>query len=537
MKDRLTQLLELFKQANPATRMALAISTLVIVGLAGITSWYANRPDLVQVWSNLNSADAASYKSSLAEAGIPFRASPPPDNGIWVDSSQIDAAYAAVALGGSRPQPRGIAILEEGPGSPFLGSGTRLQMQKKREWQECELILEALDFVTSATVVGSGTERSPFKRDEPQTISVTIDVRHGTTLTPSQVKNVAALVRSCFNVPLENITIMDRTGELLHDGAMLAAGGGGEDLLARKQRYDELVERKIRKDLDQVLGPGLAQVTVNSEWNDEELETISVTPETPVVIDQKSTSTTSTMPGGSVGGAAGLSSNIKDENYGIGNAGTGSSSGAPGGESTTEISDKRSVAGSETSHRRRRNPVLKKLSIALYVDESLAADLESLGKVVKAAAGFDEERGDDFQSLVRKFPYPDRDDEGNPVLPENPEPASPPNEYLMLALEHGVEILAALAFVFILFRTLRGSRPGAIEEAKAAKAAKRGGREMSAAAAAAAEAKAAAESLETIDPALLARAQVEELVRSDPERVSEILAQWAKEEPQRVGAA
>ena len=38
------------------------------------------------------------------------------------------------------------------------------------------------------------------------------------------------------------------------------------------------------------------------------------------------------------------------------------------------------------------------------------------------------------------------------------------------------------------------------------------------------------------DVALLARLQVEELVRSEPERVSEILAQWAADELASAGA-
>ena len=37
-----------------------------------------------------------------------------------------------------------------------------------------------------------------------------------------------------------------------------------------------------------------------------------------------------------------------------------------------------------------------------------------------------------------------------------------------------------------------------------------------------------------IDPELLARAQIEELVRSDPRRVGEILSRWADETPARA---
>ena len=527
MKERLTQLLELFKQADPATRMTLVVSTLVILGLAGVSSWYANRPDLVQVWSNLNAADSASYKSALAEAGIPFRSSPPPDNGIWVDSSRLDSAYAAVALGGARPQARGISILEEGATSPFLSADTRTQMRDKREWQECELMLETLDFVNSATVAGSGSERSAFKRDKPQTISVTLDLRFGTTATPSQIRNVATLVRTRFNVPLENITIVDRSGNLLHDGVTVSSGGTADDLFEQKRRFDESTERKVNQLLEQTLGPGMARVTVNSEWDFEELETIthSVTPEA-VVVDQSLVETSSTVPSSKVGGPVGPSSNIEPD-YGVGSAGVPGGSSTVAGKATTKEEDTRSVVGTKAEHRRSRTPQIARLSIALIADTSVAADLETLGSMVKAAVGFSEKRGDEFQPFAATLATVERDEEGNPILPVEPEAVAPPNEYMLLALEHGIEILAALAFIFILFKSLRGAQAGK------GKTGKKAAREAEAAAA---EAKAAEEAIEAIDPSLLARAQVEELVRSDPERVSEILAQWAKEEPQHVGA-
>jgi hypothetical protein len=81
-------------------------------------------------------------------------------------------------------------------------------------------------------------------------------------------------------------------------------------------------------------------------------------------------------------------------------------------------------------------------------------------------------------------------------------------------MRHGVEIAAALGFVALLAASLRGAR------------------RLSRAASGAAAAQAEGE----IDPEALARVQIEELVRSDPRRVGEILSRWVEDKtPARVG--
>ena len=153
MKDRLLLLLQTFRDARPATQLTLALSTIAILSVATLFSWFANRPDFVEVFSELSAAQAADYKGSLAEAGIAFRSSPPPGPySIWVDASDQIAAEAYVALGDYRPDDRGIQVASAGAGTAFISAGARVQMLNKREWQECELLLETLDFVDRATV-------------------------------------------------------------------------------------------------------------------------------------------------------------------------------------------------------------------------------------------------------------------------------------------------------------------------------------------------------------------------------------------------
>lgn len=80
-------------------------------------------------------------------------------------------------------------------------------------------------------------------------------------------------------------------------------------------------------------------------------------------------------------------------------------------------------------------------------------------------------------------------------------------------IERGVEIAAAVAFLALLFTSLRGSRKSTVngDAAETSATAGSGSAEPS------------------IDPEALARAQIEELVRTDPRKVGEILSRWVDE--------
>lgn len=541
MKQRLLQLLELFTTARTATKITLALSTLAIFAVAGVSSWFATRPDLVQLWSGLSAAEAAEYKRALATAGIAFRSSPPPENGIWVDISEREDAEAQVALGGFTPSSKGILVTDGGMDSAFLSARTRDQMAEKREWQECELQLERLAFIENATVCSSSQDHSAFGSSEDATISVTLGLRHGYALDDSQARTVATLVRSRFNVPLENITVVDEQGNLLHDGAGSSSGFDGNDLYAFKRRYDNDAERRANRSLEMALGKGMARATVNSVWTYQESESIrqqALPKDSAAVFTSKSTS----EGGGSsvtAGGPAGVSSNITQD-FGVENAAPGSGTASAGpSKSSDEVT--RNVVGQSTEYTTSRTPQITRMSVALIADDSVAEDLAKLEGLVKAAVGFSEERQDYFESFTTPLASIERDEDGAPILPTAEEPVAPPNPYMQLAIEHGVEVFAALAFIIVLLKSLKSvkeSRKEA-EEAGSGRATATAARPTgggSGGANSSGEIDLHGEDLESIDPELLARAQVEDLVRNDPERVSAILANWASATDEKVGA-
>jgi flagellar biosynthesis/type III secretory pathway M-ring protein FliF/YscJ len=147
------------------------------------------------------------------------------------------------------------------------------------------------------------------------------------------------------------------------------------------------------------------------------------------------------------------------------------------------------------------------MAVSLFIDETVVAESDALKGSVQASVGFDETRGDVFSAMVTPFASL-RDAEGNILEPEVPAPVEEPNALLEILLGRGVEILAALAFLFVLFRTLKGGAPRAPTAAEVA------ARER--------------EDNDLLER--LAKGQIEELVRTDPARVSSILSRWAAEE-------
>jgi hypothetical protein len=94
---------------------------------------------------------------------------------------------------------------------------------------------------------------------------------------------------------------------------------------------------------------------------------------------------------------------------------------------------------------------------------------------------------------------------------------------LEMLLERGVEIASALVFLFLLITSLKGSKKGGAAAPSTVSGARSSGGGGSSGGSGGESGDA------SVDPEVLARAQIEELVRTDPRRVGEILSRWIDE--------
>lgn len=508
-------LLEQCKTANAATKALLVAALLVIVGIVGFSSWKAANPHFKLLYSGLDASHAAAIQSALAAGNVRYEVSQPPSPFvIHVDESQYYAAQNLVALSSALETiPEGIQTNDHGASQVFLSAPERAQGVLKREWQELEKQLEELDFVARAHVSTSTPDASPLRRGAAMTVAVTLAIRGRAELSTDQANTVAKLVRYRFNVPQENVIVSDQSGKSLFDGSLSDdREQGGSDLFEHKTRHDRDLAQRTNEVLDRVFGAGMAYVVVNSDWTQDETETIKEKLDKPVVLSktESKTETPQGSPSPAAGGATGTA-NLAD--FGTNNAAVpATSTASTASTAAAKTSDVKTsyVAGKETEHKKSTAPTLKRLSISLFLDESLKDKLSSLESSVKTSVGFDGDvRKDSFSSMVTAFASVARDEQGKLIPPPAKPEVSEPNHWVDLLIKRGVEILCALAFLFVLLRALRTS-PG---KSKAAEA--------------------AAQSAAQEDPLFLeqlARTQIEELVRSEPERVSTILSRWAADE-------
>jgi flagellar M-ring protein FliF len=520
MNPNLAQLLEQLRSTSTQVRLLVGVGAVVLIALViGVVAW-ARRPHYELLVSGLDASESARVQAALSGAGLRWDVSQPPGPFVvYVDRSDRHRALAAIASAGALEKlPGGILGSDGGVSSVFLSAGERQQMVRKREWQEMERLLEQLDFVRAARVRTSVPENRGLGRAQPMSGSVTLTLTPGRSLGRDQAQTVANLVRFGLGIDSEHLIVADQAGVSVFDGSELAGGNKGE-WLDHKERHDKRVQQEVNQMLERILGPDLAHVTIASEWDFDRSTVIAETtdPEKRAIVSETQSETEGkNQTASAVGGAAGSSSVMQVPGDGFGVDNVGVVSGLDGaqrgvGSSTTRDTRREYVAPRITTQTVRTAPVLVRLSVGLTLDKSLEPQRAQLEELVKAAVGFDpERRSDQFRSALVEWRQETvaTGPTGEPIDPDAPA-VSP---WLEIGLTRGVEIVAALAFVILLFSALRRSKvtPTAVAtDPDAAAVDERGNR---------------------IDPEVLALAQVQELLAKDPDRVIAILTNWAREE-------
>ena len=531
MNETLQGLFTQIREASMATKATFAALLLGAVAIAGAAVAWSNRPHFVVLHEGLTDSQFAAVGASLAEAGVTFKNSAPPAPiTIYVDQSRLAEAQAAMFMSSALTAKDGGILTGS---SVFMSAGEREQAKRKREWQEMERMLSTLDFVRAATVKTFHDEGRSFGAKPMITGSVALTLSPGVDLTRDKARTVAKMVRFGLGVEEDKLIVTQQDGAAAWDGEDLAGGSGG-DWAEMVDREDRRLERKANELLADVLGPGRARVAVRTEWDQSEATTVAAVADAKqraTIREETSKTKTPQFAPSNNGGFAGSAGNLIDP---------ASQSSLPDGTldartAPTPAATTPQVASTEDTRSEyepsktitqtvRRAPQLERMSISLFLDTSLQAEQESLIRAVKAAVGFNEQR-DSFESALTAFysdtPEPVLDEEGNPVPVEEAPAEAAPNPMVEMLLTRGVEIVSALAFVILLFVSLKGSRSSqsASEEELIAAGAGSGG----------ATAQGAALADEEIDPELLAIRQVEQLLESDPERVGRILSSWARE--------
>jgi flagellar M-ring protein FliF len=521
MNELLKTLSDQLKGSGGGSKVVAALVGLAVVAAIGVTAVVSNRPDFQPAFVDLSGSETTNVCKALAEAGIPFRTSHGREPMILIDEDDHTMAYRAAYAAGALDKPLQGIISAPVASGVFMSARERAQIVHRKACEEMEMMLERCEFVLEASVIRSLQDSSGIRalRGGPATASVTLKTIGG-QLSRKQGDVVAKLVSRGLGIEEEHLIVSDQEGHCLFDGSAenedrLATGY--QELLTFQQDHDTRVAEDVNSFLAETLGPGKARVTVSSTWGFDRSLTLTNTAGKGEPVSESKIKTSTPVAESSVGGPAGFSSNMPD----LGGASTADTaeSSTPPPPATTEETTTQYAPSSTHEQRVSQAPILEHLSVALIVDSSIeAAQFESLQTLVKAAVHYDAVRLDTFEAKQVPFLILETADDPEGSGEGGGGGMSPTMEML---LRRGVEIVTALVFIVLLLKSLKGAKSSRSTGPRGS-----GSRDIG---------EVGGE--EEIDPDLLARVQVEELLRADPDRVGEILSEWAREEQQTTGAA
>ncbi|MEZ5973441.1 MAG: flagellar M-ring protein FliF C-terminal domain-containing protein [Planctomycetota bacterium] len=504
MKETLGQIWQVMRSTSASARMVMLAGVVLVLAVVGASMYRSANPHMAFFVGDLDNASFARATRALSQAGIRFETSiGGAPYTIFVESGSKYSAHNAIAAAGALDS--GVQGIDTGDASSaFDSSVERLQKADARFWQEVEQQLTALHWVRAAKVIAKAPTNRILGRAPKPTVSVVLTTS-GMRPTQEQGQNVGNIVRTAFNVPEENITIVDQNGGLVFSGK---TQDRLNENLTYQRAFNQDTTQNAQELLDSIYGPGLTRVSVRGEWSFVKTEVVGEALDKKELAEKSSRKSSTPTPTVE-GGPAGLEESFSSAPV------TGAAVSMD--PATRTETDEKYAFGSKTTHRIEDAPVLEHLSVSLTLDSSLAEQSEAIAEQVKAAVGFQLDRGDFIATHTTSLVGVERDENGAPVQPEPIAAPEAPSAMMNLLLERGIELAALLVFLVLLGRSLRQSKKGAKTAGKGAASIGGGG----------APGRSAQVDDAEIDPTLLARRHIEDMLDNDPDRVSSLLSRWA----------
>ncbi|MGE5343620.1 MAG: flagellar basal-body MS-ring/collar protein FliF [Candidatus Omnitrophota bacterium] len=283
--------------------------------------------------------------------------------------------------------------------------------------------LSEIKEVRSAKVHITMPKRSVFiDEQEEAKASIVLNLRPGAALSESLVPAILHLTAQAVEgLKPENIAIIDVQGKLLSKPK-----GSGDDIFAEmsstqlsyQKKMEDNMTRDIVSVLEPTIGSGKVRANVKLKLNFDKVESTEETYDPNATAKVSESSETSSSTGASrSGGVPGVSSNV-------GQAGTTTTTtpdpSLSGGKSKSEKSLINYEVSKKVTHLTKPVGEIERLSVAVVVDDATTLqtrdgeltpetrkrtpdEIETIKKIVQAAVGFNQERGDVIE--VANLPF------------------------------------------------------------------------------------------------------------------------------------
>ena len=433
--------------------------------LLGISFWYGSKPDMVPLYTNLETKDAGDVVDSLKELGVKYNVEEnKTGTTIFVPASDVHDARLSLATQGLPRGNKGFELFDDSKlgVTEFQNRVNYLQALQG----ELTRTIEQIPAVNKARVHIVLPEDSLYSRNEkPATASIMLILNPGAEINTQEIKGIVNLVsHSVQSLQPENVTIVDEAGNILNENQ--------DDEALREQRLNlqtlnqiemtrkvrDHLQNNIQTLLDHALGEGNAfvRVSVELDFDDRKTDRQTFTPvvdESGIIRSQQDISEAyngeSNVPGGPVGVEGNIPGYVAEER-----------------NANAQYERKESTKNYEINEENQKiisSPgSIRRLTVAVLVNDTVTEpQQESLLRAVSSAAGINEDRGD----MISVEPLPFSTELRDRRLAE--EAAAKERQERILYTEIGAIILLASLIIggFLMYRRRKRQEREAAEEA------------------------------------------------------------------------
>ena len=421
VRDVVAQFRAFFDSLSLARRIILfAVVAVVLAGMASLIL-VANRETWAPLYSNISNEDAAIVKEKLDKSQIPTLVGPG-GRSILVPSNRADEARIALArehvsLGG------GLGFADLFVGQSGIGETEFQQQVKFRMALEGELgrLIAKIRDVRAAKVTLALPKKSLFiEQEKKPTAAVVVELNPGASMGRNEVLTIAHLVaNSVEGMTKEGVVVVDQSGKLLSRGITDEdASSNFQDHFSFRHNFEQSMEEKIVAQLEPVVGVGRVKPSVSADLSFDKVKTNEeiFDPDATVVRSEQTTSENSTGTRSIPVGIPGVASNLPE-----------TQAGASEVANVSQINKSTQVRNFETSVRRVVSEPsvgrVQRLSVSVLIDgkykpitdpgsgqilttqweEWSTDEMKEINRLIKAAVGFNEKRGDTMEVVNIRF--------------------------------------------------------------------------------------------------------------------------------------
>ncbi|RJG09855.1 flagellar basal body M-ring protein FliF [Pseudomonas cavernicola] len=429
--------------------LLVGLAASVAIGFA-VVLW-SQQPDYRPLYGSLEGMDAKQVTETLAASDIAYTIEPN-SGALLVKAEDISRARLKLASAGVAPRDGnvGFEILDQEQG---LGTSQFMEATRYRRGLEGELArtVSSLNNVKAARVHLAIPKSSVFVRDERKpSASVLVELYPGRSLEPSQVMAIVNLIATSVpELSKSQVTVVDQKGNLLSDQQELSELSMAGKQFDYSRRMESMFSQRVDNILQPVLGSGRYKAEVSADVDFSAVESTSemFNPDQPALRSEQKVNeerqsslppqgvpgalsnqppgpTTApaqanAAPAAAPAGPVAAGQPLLDANgQQVIDPATGQAKLAPYPADKREQSTRNFELDRSISHTKQQQGRLRRLSVAVVVDDQLktdaktgettrvpwaAADLARFTRLVQDSVGFDASRGDSVSVINTAF--------------------------------------------------------------------------------------------------------------------------------------